>query len=346
MGNAIFIDWITVSKSYAQECHDRGFGLPILANGASVLYDHNGLPRFERAIPATFTASHATSLRVSCNGVYVSLSGNIGRFSRDNNLFNYGWNETKTKTESFLLDKGLPKLATESAQDAFNQPARAKVSRLDITANYSTGSVSQARAFIRWISSKSLRRMKKGSAGDESVWWSNGYHMFKAYIKHIELEKHGMSKDHPVYEWCRDNGIIRVEIELKRQKLKGYGMDIYDEITQEQIEEIYYQETEILRKVDRSDEPDIIDSLPARYRMTAAAWLSGEDVRSFMSNGTLYRHAKVLREYGLDILEPRNIVKFPTKVNVIELKPVSPPEWYRFDDTYKDQPALRLVSNE
>ncbi len=188
--------------------------------------------------------------------------------------------------------------------------------------------------------------MKKGAAGDESVWFSNGMRMFKAYIKHIEMEKHGMSKDNPVYQWCRDNGIVRIEIELKRLKLRQYGMNDFDKITQEAIEDIYEHETEILNRVDRSDEPDIIDSLPARYRMTAAAWLAGEDVRSFMSNGTLYRHAKVLREYGLDILEPRNIVKFPTKVNVIELKPVSPPDWYQFNDTYNDQPALRLVSNE
>lgn len=63
-----------------------------------------------------------------------------------------------------------------------------------------------------------------------------------------------------------------------------------------------------------------------------------------MSRATLFRHAKVLREYGLDIMEVRNIVKFPTKVNVIELKPVSPPDWYKFDDDF-NQP-LKLVVNK
>ncbi|AKH37256.1 hypothetical protein AAW31_04665 [Nitrosomonas communis] len=67
---------------------------------------------------------------------------------------------------------------------------------------------------------------------------------------------------------------------------------------------------------------DILDSIPTRYRMTAAAWLAGEDLRTIMSNGTLYRHAKILREYGLDITEPCNVTKFPTKVHVVELKPV------------------------
>ncbi|BBL35724.1 hypothetical protein Nstercoris_01999 [Nitrosomonas stercoris] len=346
MNHAIFVDWITVGKSFALECQDRGIGLPVLCRGASVLYDHNGIPRYERAIPATFGASHGTSVKVSSNGVYVSFSGNIGRLSRCDNLFNYGWRETKSKLESFLLDKGLPKLTAEPIPGDFREPLHARVSRLDITANYSTGSESQARAFIRWLSAKSLRRMKKGAAGDESVWWSNGSRMFKAYIKHIELEKHGMKKDHPVYQWCRDNGIVRVELELKRHRLRQFEMNDFEDITQEQIEHIYEHETEILKTVDRSDEPDILDAIPPRYRMTAAAWMGGEDVRTLVSRATLFRHAKILREYGLDILEPRNIVKFPTKVNVIELKPISPPDWYRFDDSYLEERALRLVSNE
>jgi hypothetical protein len=48
--------------------------------------------------------------------------------------------------------------------------------------------------------------------------------MIKAYIKHIEMEKHGMKTDDPVYEWCRDNGIVRVEVELKKRMLHDEGM--------------------------------------------------------------------------------------------------------------------------
>lgn len=155
-----------------------------------------------------------------------------------------------------------------------------------------------------------------------------------------------MSKEDQLYQWCKDQGIVRIEVELKKRMLDTEGLYHLENITEDKLVEIYHRETEILKRVDRSDEPDILDAIPARYRMTAAAWMAGEDVRSFMSNGALYRHAKILREYGLDILEPRNIVKFPTKVNVIELKPISPPDWYRFDDSYLEERALRLVSNE
>ena len=132
--------------------------------------------------------------------------------------------------------------------------------------------------------------MKKGRAGDESFWWSNTRHMIKAYIKHIEMEKHGMKTDEPVDEWCRDNGIVRVEVELKRRMLQSEGLDKLENLSDEKIQQIFASETEIFRRVDRNDEPDILNSIPSRYRVTAAAWLAGEDLRTIMSNGTLYRH--------------------------------------------------------
>lgn len=340
MSHEIFIDWITINQFHA------GKSLPVLVSGSTVVYDQYGIPRFERARPARFIGSHETSIQITCNGVFVSLSGNAGRFSRPDNLFSYGVRETVQKASHLVMDQGLPEFTPGFTASNGQYTRGATVSRLDITANYATGSESQARAFIRWLADKSVSRMKKGRAGDESVWFVNSRHMIKAYIKHIEMEKHGMSKDDQLYQWCKEQGIVRVEVELKKRMLDTEGLYHLEAITEEKLIEIYHRETEILKRVDRSDEPDIIDSLPARYRMTAAAWLAGEDVRSFLSRATLFRHAKVLREYGLDILEPRSIVKFPTKVNVIELRPVSPPDWYQFNDTYNDQPALRLVSNE
>lgn len=340
MSHEIFVDWITINQLHA------GKSLPVLVSGSTVVYDQFGIPRFERARPARFIGSHETSIRISCDGVFVSLSGNAGRFSRRDNLFSYGIRETVQKASRLVLDQGLPEFAPGFTASNGQYTRGATLSRLDITANYATGSESQARAFIRWLADRSVSRMKKGRAGDESVWFVNSRHMIKAYIKHIEMEKHGMSKEDQLYQWCKDQGIVRVEVELKKRMLDTEGLYHLENITEDKLVEIYCRETEILKRVDRSDEPDILDAIPARYRMTAAAWMAGEDIRCLVSQATLYRHAKVLREYGLDILEPRNIVKLPTKVNVIELKPISPPDWYRFDDSYLEERALRLVSNE
>ena len=131
-----------------------------------------------------------------------------------------------------------------------------------------------------------------------------------------------------------------MEVELKRRLLSDEGLKNLENITQEKLEKIFHQETEIFRQVDRSDEPDILDAIPPKSRIYAAAWLAGQDLSNMAHRATLFRHAKVLREYGIDIMEPRNVEKFPVKVNVIDLKPVSMPDWYSLED---DQPHLRVV---
>ena len=338
--HSIFIDWITISQIH------EGQSLPVIAGGAVVFYDAFGIPRFERASPARFAGSHETSYALKCDGSFVSLSGNIGRLSRSDNLFNLGWRETLAKCNRIMLAQELPVFTPRSFSPDLTEQRGAKVSRLDVTANFACGSESQARALIRWLAEKSVSRMKKGRAGDESVWFVNTRHMLKAYIKHIEMEKHGMSKDDPIYQYCRDNGVVRVEVELKRRLLQSEGIDKIENINQEKIETIFDQETEIFKRVDRSNEPDILDALPCRSRVYAAAWLAGEDMRNMATERTLYRHAKVLRQYGIDIMEPRSILKFPTKVNIIELKPLSPPDWYEFQDRFHGVEHLKLVVNK
>ena len=48
--------------------------------------------------------------------------------------------------------------------------------------------------------------------------------MLKAYIKHIEMLKHGCNEDDPAYIFCKEKGVVRVEIELKRRLLSDLDM--------------------------------------------------------------------------------------------------------------------------
>lgn len=178
--------------------------------------------------------------------------------------------------------------------------------------------------------------MKRGRAGDESVWWANTHKMFKAYLKGPEMVAHGADPKSQIVQWCNDNGIVRVEVELRRRLLSRLELERLDDITQERLEEVYDDETAIMREVDRSDEPDILDALPARTRPYAAAWLAGVDLFTIAHRATLYRHAKACRAVGLNILEPRNVAQFPTRVRVIELEPVCMPDWYSLDADIED----------
>lgn len=337
MANEIFIDWITISQ-----LHTTDEQLPVYCNGIIVNYDAIGNARHERVCPATFPGSFEKSIRLKSDGKHVSLSGNVGRFSRQDNLFNLGWQQTLDKANRICLDRGLPAFTpgTMGTTAHVTESFGARVYRLDITCNFATGSESQARALIRWLANRSVSRMKKGRAGDESVWWVNTRHMLKAYIKHIEMLKHGCSEDDPVYLWCKEQGVVRVEIELKKRLLFDEGLNKLENIKDEKLIKIFRDETEIFNRVDRSDEPDILDGIPAKSRIYASTWLAGQDMSNLASERTLYRHAKILREYGMDIMEPRNIEQFPVKVRIVDLKPLSMPDWYSLED---EKPQLKVV---
>jgi hypothetical protein len=173
--------------------------------------------------------------------------------------------------------------------------------------------------------------MKRGQAGDESIWFSNTQRMFKAYLKAQEMLSHGASSDELLVAWCNRHGVVRVEIELKRRLLLDLGLSDFGSVSDARLVEVFRDQTELLRRVDRSDAPDFLAGIPSRYRMTAAAWMSGQDLRGLLSNGTLYRHARALRDCGIDILGSRNVEVLPLRVRVVELRPLAVPDWYQLE---------------
>lgn len=337
VNGSVFVDWLT-----AYQLHPEG-GLPILTGGIVVHYDAQGIPVFERNKHSGIQGSHDTSIRVGCDGRGVSLAGNPGRFCRQDNLFNFGWKATLAKANRILDLLGIPAFTPSSIETGCERPRSdgqihllpeeverrgAGVSRLDLTCNYATGSEIQARAFIRWLSTRSVKRARRGVVGDESCWYANTRHMFKAYIKHIEMVKHGMPPDHPLVIWAKERGIVRVEVELKKRLISELGITRLESINDEKLDRIFHEQTAIIHSADRSSDEALIESLPQKTRVYAAAWLAGQDMRAMCSRATLFRHAKALRECGIDILQPRDIHQFPVKVREITLEPLTVPDWY------------------
>lgn len=319
---SVFVDWLSAVEHYPSG------GLPILIAGLRAYYDRWGNCRLERVVPATVAGSHDTVVRVGCDGSRVFISGNVGRLGREDNLFNLGWPGTVAAANRVLAQNGLPALGTSRRLSGATPGRGARVVRVDLTANFCARSEAQARAVIRWLGAQAVQRVKRGNAGDSSIWYGNTRHYFKAYLKGEELMKHGLNAEHQAVRFCESNGVVRVEVELKRRLLHELGLDDLDAISQAKLEDLYREHTGLLRRVDRSDDPDIIAAVPSRVRPTLAAWLRGQDMKAVLSNGTLYRHAKVLKEYGIDILEPRNVVTMNTKVRVVELEPLAPPAWH------------------
>ena len=98
-----FIDWLTISQF-----HQVSQPLPLVHQGVRVDYNEEGLPIFERASPKRYMGSFDTSVRISCNGYRVYLSGNVGRFSRPDNLFGFGINQTIERANYLLAMFDLP----------------------------------------------------------------------------------------------------------------------------------------------------------------------------------------------------------------------------------------------
>ncbi len=335
----IFCDWVTIVERHPEGVRRRypeGV-LPLKLRGIHVWADKAGVTRLERISAAHLGGSHSTALLLGCDGFNVFLSGNVGRFARKDNVFNLGWRATLEKCQRILDLNGLPRFSVtkrlpDDDQASGDVVGGARLLRVDITGNFSTGSIAQAKALVRWARGLEISRHRPGAIGDWSAWWVNTSRMIKLYVKSEELRAHGAARDDRVAAWCEERGVVRMEVELKRRELQRLGLNHLGDVTDEKLAAAFEDETAFLRKVDRSDEPDILAELPAGSRVYAAAWLKGQDLRQLVSRRTFFRHARVLKGFDIDITQPRNIHNFPVKVRVVDLCPLSAPDWYEWDE--------------
>lgn len=288
---------------------------------------------------------------VHCDGFTVTLEGNIGRLDRPDNLYNLDLDATLQRCNELLARFGLPPFSVgekvinpnPSAYDVkhglFEYWTGATISCIHLTRNYSAGSPQNAQAVIDWLATQSVARIKRGRAGETTVQWGSkgGRKLIKAYIKAVEMtvHRHGRKKTEiysdPVYQHCLQSGVVRLELEANRLLLRDNMLRFLGDITMSKLIRLFDTEVKPLLSRVREDVTRIeVDHLPASVRVTAAAFLRGENVRALMSRATFFRHAKTLRDYGLDIAEPLpSLHKFASVIKVIELQPlVEVPGWY------------------
>lgn len=316
----------------------------------------------ERIRAAWIQGSHNTKIQVSSDGTLAQLKGNPGRFGRSDNVFNLGWDETFAASNRIMHSQGLPafeigepvaspeliwgldgKLASrpefkgyaiEDHQGAMYEGAR--VWSIHVTRNYCAGSHADALAVINWLDSQSVSRVKKKRIGSTTVvWGSLKYCQVEAYLKADEMMAHCKGeiereamRQNPIYQWCLSNGVVRVEVKAAKDYLRDAGLTWAGDWNMQKVINLFDERTEILNRV----KPDLEEfdpaNLPSGVRVTAAAWLRGEDVKRILNIRTFQRHAKVLREYGIDIAESRNLNSMPVRVKTIDLKAADVPDWY------------------
>lgn len=317
----------------------------------------------EKLRMAWIHGSHNTKVQTSSDGTLVQIKGNPGRFNRGDNVFNMGWDDTFNASNAILQSRGLPAFSigepaastqlirgldgTLASRPEFagylidpndGGPCYqgARVWCAHVTRNYIAGSDNDAMAVLNWLDSQSVARVKKKRFGKSTVTWGSlNYCQVEAYLKADEMLDHCRGDiqrqamlQNPVYQWCRENGVVRVEVKAAKDCLRDIGLTWAGEWNMTKVIKLFDDRTEILHRVKTDIEEFDPATLPSKVACTAAAWLAGQDVKRFLNIRTFQRHAKVLREYGIDIAESRNVQSMPVRIKTIELQAASAPDWY------------------
>lgn len=333
--NPFFVDWLSLRQT-----HD--FQLPEVNAGVVAGMDTHGEIIWRTTRPSVIEGSHETSVQVRCDGHTVYFSGNVSRFGRTDNLFGFDLNGCISRVNAILARLGLPPFSmgqkfyrhVRTANGTFLKPAwtGCRLIRIDMTANFETGSLSNARAYLEWLASQQgSARIKVGTHGDgETVDWGRGSRRIygKAYLKSDELRRHNGPPQ--LIEHCENVGLVRFELTVKSTQLQSMGCEYLGGLDMYQLELLFEERKAVLTRAEHTH--DDLENLPNHFRRTARDYLAGDDVRANLSLASFKRHRKALLQYGLDIAVKRNVINFKPRVRVIEVRAASAPSWYDFNE--------------
>jgi hypothetical protein len=329
-----FIDWLTMKQSHP-------FDLPIINAGVICSIDVNGEIEWRTDRASKVLGSYDTSIQLRSDGNTVLFSGNVSRFGRTNNLFGFSFADCLRRINVVLARFGLP--AFTSGQKFYRNVRHsdgsyslklaytgASISRMDLTSNYETGSLSNSRAYLAFLSTQQGNaRLKVGTRVDgETVDWGRGSRRLymKVYIKSAELRKHNGPQD--LIDYCEKVGLVRFEITAKATELSAMGCNYLGGFDMNKIVHLYNDRASVLTRAHLAD--DGLKDLPNHLRLTARDYLNGEPRE--LSRATFFRHRSGLLPYGIDISVPNNVALFKPRVRVIELKAATVPSWYQLDE--------------
>jgi hypothetical protein len=301
--------------------------------------DSDGVLQWKTSKSVIHGGSYETSVNIKSDGHRITFSGNVSRFGRSDNLFGFCLFRCIERINSILETYALPPFTIGSRIEYVNRGSvryawtGARISRIDLTANYSSGSVENAHSVLQFLGSQHAGRHEGRVLGQgETVAWGVGSRRqyWKCYIKHLELIRHGC-EDQRLIGFCRDLGLVRLEGTLRSNALNELGCaflgDYLSGWAMGQLVRLFDEHAAVMDRAEKTT--DDLDSLPRHLRATARDYLAGMDVTGTLSRATFYRHRKELLSFGIDI-SVRNVAPFKPRVHVIQLSPVSAPSWYKF----------------
>lgn len=311
----------------------------------------------ERLYTSWIQGSHDSKVQLASDGQTLSMKGNPGRFGRPDNLFNLDFDETISAANRIAAGQGFPadsfvagapdpytksqlrKLDLKKGEMPEKPWTGARVWSVHMTQNYRTGSPENALAVINWANTQTMARVRKARLGPTTIiWGSLSYCQVELYVKADEMLAHAKGAKakaavmaSKAYQHALSNGIIRLEVKCAKDFLKHRKLTYLGNWDMGTVTQLFAEKSEILKRCELSvaaEDEDILALLPSSTRVHAAAWMAGVDVSAHMSRRTFFRHAKVLRQYGIDICEKRNITVVKPKLREVEITPLAAPDWY------------------
>lgn len=355
----VFCDWISIYQVHLKGC-------PIVNSGHVFSVDQDGVIEWDINKKVTHKGSFSTKLTISSDGNRVSLSGNVGRFNRQDNVFGYSVSDCIKLANKILLGYGLPEffdvapmplmkkggstprevvslfkplvLVTTANDldfrkdcDAGFQAVGCVITRIDLTCNYHSGSSGNASQVIRKMQGYKSGKFEPKSYYSSGVSWGEGskWTYAKVYDK--------------ASDYVRHNGIGS----------KNFDAVLYDYILNSgcvrheiELKSRYLKQNNLWRASvwkDRMEDKiyalftdpirqvanvDEFLEIPGRAGELAVAWRDGADLKKRLSKPTFYRYRKELLNFGIDIAVPSNVVRLKTHIEVIVLSPLSLPDFY------------------
>lgn len=307
--DSIICDWMGGSHTYLDQVKP-------LDSGRILRIDRDGGIEYEkRTWEQIRCPSSDTSIRVRCDGKRLDFTGNIGRFQHQDNLTGVGVIECVERWHEVLSTLGLDvKLFGTVSRAGTVAEAGTRLSRVDLAANFR---VSDFSAFCRSKMSRPLGRRhpregqygptwgyEKGKRGN---WWKA-----KVYDKDAELLGLRASRG--------GETTARFEIQLGGEWLKRENLNTVKAWGDDMAMIIYGRFADELFK----DAISVEDwtEIPSSLRQYAVLWRDGTDIRGMVSRPTWYRVKSRLRDFGIDISTPCNVVALTQRCRTVEVTPL------------------------
>lgn len=364
-----FYDWVKVSQVH------HGVEIPQLGDIVIETWDTRSGELVSTRQPFYhYQGSYSSQITIQIRGNEVIFDGNISRLDRIDNLYGFhSLDQAMLAINTVLAEHGLPPFTkskrstlaqSSDGKDAFIADG-ARFQRLDVTTNIAVGK-GNINAYLKMLATQKVGHYLPHLWDDEkSVTWQSRIKgatrllFHKAYDKAHDLLLHTLPKikrccgeDSKEYQYvldlikyCEEQGIVRLEQELKNEFLKRYGLNYWGLFEEAEIMKIHsrFLALDEQVKVTALDLESISEALVRAgacdsirsANITAIHAINWKEGRVFNGKESAYKqHRARLRKIGLDIAIPyknnrHNVVTFVReRREVIVNKQLTPPSWY------------------